>query len=200
MASRSSRAPPWRRRPPAKRATPGKTTGCAPNRTIHPTRAARLTRLGQAQISTPATTALATSRRPQGNGPHQQVPEIAPPRLPPPSRRGGPRDHHQQERAHHAQHRAGTSNPLWLASRKSPSPLSLSAGRSARALMARRMIEICSVRLLQRLGWEPRRASPSEPTRSASSSAGLSSGSIPFVWLVVLLARSQKWVLRRRVE
>jgi hypothetical protein len=29
---------------------------------------------------------------------------------------------------------AGTSNPLWLASRKSPSPLPLSAGRSARAL------------------------------------------------------------------
>jgi hypothetical protein len=96
---------------------------------------------------------------------------------------------------------AGTSNPLWLASRKSPSPLPLSAGRSARALMARRMRSRSAAYACCN-DWAGSRDEHFSvgPTRSSSSSAGLSSGSIPFVGLVVLLVRSLKWVLRRRVE
>lgn len=91
----------------------------------------------QAQISTPATTALATSERPRGTGrisryrrlPHAASPATESPVMVPAittSRNALITG-------------AGTSNPLWLASRKSPSLLPLSAGRSARALMARRM-------------------------------------------------------------
>jgi len=153
MASRSSRAPPSRRKPPAKRATPGKTTGCAPNRTIHPTRAARLTRMVQAQISTPATTALATSRRPAGTG------DCPTPRLLPPSRR------RWSPRSPPAGTRSSRSAPARVRATRSGWP----AGRAlAVAVVGRPVgsgvdgeedeIEIRGVGLLQRLGWEPRRA------------------------------------------
>lgn len=167
-----------------------------------PDQAARLTRVVQAQITRPATTALATSRRPQGEPAASAGTGDCPTlRLPPPSRRrwsprsppAGMRSSRSAPRRHEQPALAGQpEEPVAVVVVGRPVGSGVDGEEDE--------IEIRSVRLLQRLGWEPRRASPSEPTRSSSSSAGLSSGSIPFVGLSVLLARSHKWVLRRRVE